>query len=103
MAYVRLDKISSVNGGVPAGDPAIWQYGASGNTTSIPVGYWLFGEMSEVHIGEPVVIARDVRCGVRVAGVFRSTPVTAVEGNTFRTGNSVYRWIPVEKDGGGAP
>jgi hypothetical protein len=58
---------------------------------SLPVGYELEGELLlPLAVGEPIYIRRIVRCGVRVAGIFVSSPVTAILPNRIITLNSVY-------------
>lgn len=98
LRYVGLVKIRAVDAPeMPPGDPTTYPYGQRCETGhSLPVGYELEGWLlAPPVVGRCVEILRCSRNGVARLGVFRSTPVTLVRGDTFHTGNSVYRLVEV--------
>ncbi len=94
MARIRLSKIAAAPNAVfPSAE---WHEHVQGEdmhpTKSIPIDYWVEGELlAEVRIGGPVYIARDIRNGHKVTGLFSSSLVRKIEGDLITTGNSIYK------------
>jgi hypothetical protein len=58
---------------------------------SIPIDYTVEGEAQDLpKVGKSFQMMRDTRNGVRMLGVFVTSPVVEVTETTFRTANSVY-------------
>lgn len=89
---VKITKRSEVTGGAPAraADDHIPGHVQPAGY-SLPVEYTLEGELVEpITVGKGVKVNRDTRNGVKVPGIFVTTPVIEFTGTTFRTRNSVY-------------
>jgi len=74
--------------------PGVWGVhleGSSENDTSLPADYTVMGLMLQgPRIGGPVIVLRLCRNDAALPGVFQSSAVTDVQGDTFQTANSVY-------------
>lgn len=94
---IRVQKLSEApNCIVNACPPEAYVYGGP-NNLSVPVDYTIEGFLLfPIKIGEPVVVNRTSRNGVQVNGIFKSTEVVALEGNTFQTKNSIYKFEYIE-------
>jgi len=96
---IRIEKIAEAQGGLPANDRQLHIDGQEqdGNV-SLPLEYTIEGNLiGEMEIGEPVIVARDTRNGVKVSGMFTTSPVQEINGRTFKTRNSVYHFKFLEK------
>jgi len=90
--YVKISKLSaSDNPEFPTPNFENYEAGKCNGNVSIPINYWLEGYLiSEPEVGKPVVVDREVRCGVKMGGIFTSSVVTEVTDTGFKTLNSVY-------------
>ncbi len=99
-ASVVVKKLSACEN--PLVKPALWANWKPGrpNSSSLPVAYELRGRLVRpVEIGEPIVVLRTHRNGVRADGIFTSTAVCSVEeGSLAITCNSVYQILPARRD-----
>lgn len=96
LRYVVLVKINVVDAPeAPPGEPTTYPYGQRCEKGhSLPVGYELEGWLvAPPLVGQCVEILRCARNGVARPGVYCSTPVTLVRGDTFHTSNSIYRLV----------
>jgi hypothetical protein len=92
-SYVRVSKIS------PSVDPLVQTPSTDDYDSlkgiadmSLPVDYWLEGYLNEEpEVGKSVVVQREVRNGIKVGGIFISTPVVKILENGFETKNSIYK------------
>lgn len=93
-SLVRLEKIAATEVAIfPPGEAATFPYGAGSVATSLPVNYTVIGWMiGAPRVGQPVFLLRVSRNDVHCVGAFRSSCVTVIERDIFRTLNSVYRW-----------
>jgi hypothetical protein len=98
---VKLIKLRAAPNAVS--EPGSWDTYVPGsllNSSSLPVDYELVGRLVQAPaVGRCVRVLRISRNGVKQLGVFQSTEVIKVCGDTFETPNSIYRIIPVG-DGG---
>ena len=90
--YVRISKLAAVaDPEYPTPSLENYEAGKDNGNVSIPVDYWLEGYLiSGPEVGKPVVVDREVRCGVKMAGIFTSSIVTEIIDTGFKTLNSVY-------------
>ena len=78
--YVRVEKLQQVS-----------------ETVTLSEGYWLMGQLAaEIKVGKPVLVARHVRNGVKIFGIFNTSPIKKIvpEGEGvlhLHTHNSVYK------------
>lgn len=99
--YVQITKIKAVeNPELPTPDIEDFTPGAINSGMSIPIEYTCVGLLqNDVEIGEPVIMARHTRNGVKALGIFMTSLVTEIEpadnGLVFYTQNSVYKleWL----------
>jgi hypothetical protein len=89
---VKITKRAEVAGGAPAREMADHIPGkVQPAKFSLPVDYVIEGVLQgQVTIGESVIVQRDTRNGVKMPGIFQTSPVTSWDGKTFHTRNSVY-------------
>lgn len=89
---IKISKRAEVTGGFPAADKDKYIPGSDGiEGFSLPVDYWLTGRLlGDIAVGQPVVVYRDTRNGVKADGIFQSSPVVEVTRDSFMTKNSVY-------------
>lgn len=89
---VKVKKIGvSKNPAYPTPDAKDFVAGKENEGVSLPVEYWIEGELNSVpQIGTGIVVARDIRNGVKASGIFHSSPIVKIEGNRVETENSVY-------------
>jgi hypothetical protein len=74
-------KAASWDKHVPGADSAL----------SLPVEYIVEGIlMNDIVCGEPVRMDRTKRNGIEMLGFFVTSPVTGIDGDTFKTLNSLY-------------
>jgi hypothetical protein len=92
---VRIQKRAEAAGGMPAATKEEYVPGTGGiEDKSIPIDYWITGEMpNPIIVGKPVMVIRDTRNGVKCLGLFQTSPVTDVTLTTFKTQNSVYDYF----------
>lgn len=97
---IRVQKRAEVTGGLPARDAQDHIPGqAQPETFSLPIDYTAEGELLHgIRVGEPVIIARDYRNGIKATGMMQTSPVTEVTENTFKTKNSVYDYFLLTPD-----
>lgn len=92
-SYVKISKISASK------DPEylsptldVYEAGKDNGDVSLPVEYWLEGYlMEEPTVGKSVVVQREIRCGIKAGGIFRSSPVVQITEDGFETLNSIYK------------
>ena len=91
--YVRLTKISAVaDPEFPTPSFEEYEAGKLNNNLSIPNDYWLEGWLiKEPVLGSYIVVAREVRNGVKFGGIFQSSMITQVTDDGFKTLNSIYK------------
>ena len=97
---IKIHKRSEVAGGLPARDPQDHIDGqAQPEAFSLPIEYTAEGDLLHgIHIGEPVIIARDIRNGIMCLGLLETSCVTEVTETTFHTKNSVYDYFLLTPD-----
>jgi hypothetical protein len=90
---VKLTKLAELDEATfKSGDLSSYKLGQMNYGVSLPLDYYLEGDMSHYpKIGEPVVVFRDSRNGVKSLGLFKSSPVTEISNQFFKTDNSVYQ------------
>jgi len=89
---VYLEKISTVNGGLPAIEWDKYTPGtAQGDGYSIPIEYNIEGIIYTLpSVGKSFTVLREKRNGVEADGLFQTSTVTEVGETYFKTHNSVY-------------
>lgn len=91
--FVEVTKIKAVE--LPKYRTPNWaEYkpGEINDNISIPVEYTMKGVlMIDVVVGQPIVMERHERNGVKVYGVLTTSPVTKIEDDLVYTDNSVYK------------
>lgn len=92
MPHIRLSKIGAPES--PLVSPGNWSTYREGeaNSASLPLGYWLEGDLvAPIRVGDRVAVRRTRRNGKNVPGVFVSSPVVFYDGIRLETANSIYR------------
>jgi hypothetical protein len=90
--YVRITKIASVLGGIPACPMPLYSPGAWHGILSLPQDYWMEGVLAaDVAKGDRIRLDRVVRLGVVARGFFTSSPICTIRGNEVGTYNSVWQ------------
>lgn len=97
---VKITKRSEAPGGLPAIAASEHKAGKpQPDGFSIPIDYWLTGEMLRpIKVGESVVVQRDTRNGVPMAGTFITSAVVSFDDKSFRTMNSIYEYSVLTPD-----
>lgn len=55
-------------------------------------GYWLQGILvQELKIGKTIKVLRHTRNGIKMTGIYESTPLTKIDGDKFYTQNSIWK------------
>lgn len=92
---LRIQKRAEAAGGLPSATNDEYVPGSNGvENKSIPIDYWLTGElMYPLIVGRPVEVLRDSRNGVACPGIFMTSPVVEVTPTTFQTQNSIYDYL----------
>jgi hypothetical protein len=91
--YVRISKLSASED-PEVQTPSLEDYESLKGCApiSLPVDYWLEGYLFEdPEVGKSVLVQREVRNGLKVSGMFKSSEVVKITENTFETLNSVYK------------
>jgi hypothetical protein len=90
--YVRLQKVGTTPGGMPACPMPYYAPGAYRGYLSMPRDYWMDGVLvCDVRVGGQIHLQRKVRHGVVADGEFRSSPIIGVKDDLVATYNSVWR------------
>ena len=92
--HVQITKFAVNPDGAKAGDMASWKAGTDNNpeNESLPVEYTIKGFLlDDIRVGESVTASRYERNGIKVAGLFTSSPVMEIGDGMFKTRNSLYR------------
>jgi hypothetical protein len=96
--FVEITKIKAVE--LPKYRTSNWaEYkpGEVNEGVSIPVEYTMKGVLLiDVVVGEPIIMERHERNGVKVYGVLVTSHVTKIEDNLVYTDNSVYKVTVVD-------
>ena len=74
--------------------PSMNEYvvGRSNGNVSLPVDYWIEGYLTDLPtVGRSVLVNRTNRNGVEVSGIFKTSTVTEITDDGFKTLNSVYK------------
>lgn len=89
---VKLTKLAELEEATfKSGDLNSYKIGQMNYGVSLPLDYYLEGDMSSnPKVGEPVVVFRESRNGIKSLGLFKSSPVTEISNQFFKTDNSVY-------------
>ena len=94
MKKIYIEKLSEVEGGLPPikmEDHIAGQY--QGDNYSIPIEYNLEGILTfPIQVGTSVIVERTTRDGVEAYGMFKTSTVTEIGTNYFKTRNSVYSY-----------
>ena len=90
---VKLTKINKAeNPRHKTPDKKDYKFGEINRDVSVPLDYWLIGELvGDITVGKGIVIAREIRNGVKVEGLYRSSRVKKIDGDTIETDNSIYK------------
>lgn len=102
---VEIKKLKAVDNPV-AITPKMEDYypGQDNGNVSIPCEYTVVGVLQyDIQRGACIFLARESRNGVKVDGVFRTSPVVDVGEHGFTTTNSVYQVRKIEDDGASQP
>jgi hypothetical protein len=90
--YVRIEKLRSAPGGIPACPLPNYAPGVWGGLLTLPVAYTMEGFLLEDLKKDGVIrLDRRVRHGVRVRDAFVSTRVCSLCAGEVTTFNSIYR------------
>jgi hypothetical protein len=90
--YVRIEKIGSTPGGIPACPLPLYSPGAWEGHLSLPRSYWMEGYLVETpRRGFAIRLRRYVRHGVVKTGYFQSSTIEAIRGDLITTYNSVWQ------------
>ena len=94
--YVRLEKQAAVEEpAVPTPSNDDYEFGKNNAGISVPVAYWVTGRLvNDPEVDHMLIIDRDCRNGIKVAGVLTTSLITKVDEAVFglrlETMNSVY-------------
>lgn len=79
--YVRITKFGEKENPLfKSADARNFKAGEVNSGVSLPMDYWVEGHLSESVVeGKPVKMFREVRNGVKSAGIFQTSPVTKIE------------------------
>jgi len=85
--FPTADQESYVCGSIPQEDVSLFvDYEAVGWVESMP------------EVGKTFQMLRTERNGVSCSGLFQTSPIAKVEGNTFETSNSIYQLEEIKED-----
>lgn len=91
-SYVRIQKVGTIPGGVPACPIPYYFPGAYRGYLSLPRDYWMDGYLvCDIRVRGQIRLQRKVRHGVVADGEFRSSPIIGVKNDLVATYNSVWR------------
>jgi hypothetical protein len=85
--YVRISKLSASED-PEVQTPSLEDYETlKGHAAiSLPVDYWLEGYLFEdIEVGKSVLVQREIRNGLKVSGMFKTSEVVKISENTFET------------------
>lgn len=89
---VRLTKIGACEtpeASTPTFD--CYEPGTNNGEVSVPNNYCVEGFLcGEIAVGESVTMMREIRNGIKMSGLFQTSPVTKITESGFETLNSVY-------------
>lgn len=90
--YVIITKLKAVdNPAVPTPDKKDYIPGGINLGVSLPVDYTIEGYLlSDIKVGERVIVDRRKRNGMEIGGLFSSSYVVSLNKDRFTTQNSVY-------------
>ena len=90
---VKITKIDIVElPKYPTPDKKDYEAGKINEGVSIPVDYWIIGELSfPIKVNSPIIALRSERNGVKCAGLFKTSTVVKLEGDIAETFNSKYK------------
>lgn len=89
---VKITKLAAVDNPVLV-TPKMEDYkpGEDNGNVSVPIEYTVEGTLIyPIEVGKRCMMTREKRNGVVVNGLFSTSPVTEINGNTFSTMNSKY-------------
>jgi hypothetical protein len=94
MKKIYIEKLAEVEGGLAARQKHNHKDGRDHfDNYSLPIEYNLEGELiNDIEVGKSVVVSRTKRNGVDAYGTFKTSRVTDVGENYFKTQNSVYMY-----------
>ena len=94
MKKIYIEKLAEVEGGLAARQKHNHKDGRDHfDNYSLPIEYNLEGELiNDIEVGKSVVVSRTKRNGVDAYGIFKTSRVTDVGENYFKTQNSVYMY-----------
>lgn len=89
--YVRICKIGSAPGGIPACPMPLYSPGAWAGVLSLPYHYYMDGYLAaDIVKADRIRLDRYVRHGVVARGFFTSSPICVIRGNEVQTYNSTW-------------
>ena len=90
---IKLTKFAAVDSPLAlTPDDKNYNHGEINENVSIPIDYWIIGELSRpIQVGECVCVNREIRNGITIAGLFQTSPVVKFEKDIIETANSKYR------------
>ena len=89
VSITKIDKSKS-----PVSEPGDWETWDLGvaNAHSLPISYQVLGVLlAPVKVGGRIHLFRLARNEVLATGIFTSTPIISIHGNSIETFNSIYR------------
>ncbi len=90
--YVRIVKLRTAPGGIPACPLPHYAPGVWGGLLTLPISYTMEGYLlQDLRKGGVIHLDRHVRQGVRARGCFISTRICSISADVVTSLNSVYR------------
>jgi hypothetical protein len=91
--YVKITKYSQCLAPLlESADPSKYKHGEENFGVSLPVDYWVEGTLiNDIREGEPIQMHRKIRNGIKMEGIFQTSPVITIKNGTVAvTLNSQY-------------
>jgi hypothetical protein len=90
---VTLTKLKPLeNPEYPTPNKADYRPGQFNGNVSLPIDYTATGILlKDIEVGEPILMFRHIRNGIKTPGHFSSSRVSKIEGNLLYTNNSIYK------------
>jgi len=97
---IKLTKFAKSDRAIfPTPDKKDYKDGQENEGVSLPIDYWIIGELQrEIKEGSCIKVIREERNGIKMLGIFTSSPVVKIEGDTIETSNSVYKIEYLDKE-----
>lgn len=97
---IKLTKFASAaDPKFPTANREDFKDGQENEGVSLPIDYWIIGNLQrEIKEGQSIKVLREIRNGVEALGMFSSSPVKKIDGDSIETSNSIYKIEYLDKE-----